>query len=41
MAFVCCAFDNSPYLFTLVRLDQHIVGTMLQDIDPKLVITQA
>ena len=25
----CGTFDNAPYLFTLVRLDQHIISAIL------------
>jgi hypothetical protein len=37
----CGAFDNSPYLLALVRLDQYIVAAQLQDIHPELVIAKA
>jgi hypothetical protein len=41
MASGCGTFDNAPYLFTLVRLDQHIISPILQHIEPKLGVTQA
>src|SRR5437016_9805794 len=37
----CSSLNSSLYLFVLVRFDQHIIGTLLQDIHPQLVIAQA
>ena len=34
MAFGYGTFDNPPYLLALVRLDQHIVAALVQDIEP-------
>ena len=41
IVFGCGSFDNTPYLCLVERFDQYIVATMLQDIDPEIVVTQA
>ena len=39
--FGCGSFDNAPYLCLIEGFDQYIVATLLQHIDPEIVVTQA
>ena len=41
IVFGCGSFDNTPYLYLIEGFDQYIVATLLQDIDPEIVVTQA
>jgi len=37
----CSSFDNPLYLLMLVRLDEYVIATLLQDIEPEVWVTQA
>ena len=41
MASGCSSFENSPDLLALVRLDQYIIGTLLQDINQQCIVAQS
>ena len=41
IVFDCGSFDNAPYLYLIKGFDQYIVATLLQHIDPEIVVAQA